>query len=151
MLVVSIQIHPISSELRVLCFWWNLNINAEKKQVTSPCRDKDMSCSSKSGPWPGSYKSVPLTLGSLLHSYFITSIYIHIHMYYISIIVLNARFFLSLRACPTWGLNSLVVAYMKKIIQEYFKLQLQWDDKLPDCILPKWQQFKQIKIIYRVM
>lgn len=129
MLVVSIQIHPISSELRVLCFWWNLNINAEKKQVTSPCRDKDMSCSSKSGPWPGSYKSVPLTLGSLLHSYFITSIYIHVNYSHSYVLLFYNYYTLKLNYCTKrsilfvtarlsdpLGLISLVVAYMKKII-----------------------------------
>lgn len=52
-----------------------------------------------------------------------------------SILSVTARLFDPL------GLISPVVAYMKLLVQECWKLQLDWDDEVPDCILSKWKQF----------
>ncbi|XP_063544363.1 uncharacterized protein LOC134752623 [Cydia strobilella] len=54
-----------------------------------------------------------------------------------SILSVTARLFDPL------GLISPVVAYMKLLIQECFKLQLDWDDEVPDFIVSKWKQFHQ--------
>jgi hypothetical protein len=52
-----------------------------------------------------------------------------------SILSVTARLFDPL------GLISPVVAYMKLLIQECWKLQLSWDDEVPDFIISKWKQF----------
>lgn len=39
------------------------------------------------------------------------------------------------------GLISPVVAFMKLLVQECWKLELDWDDEVPDSILNKWIQF----------
>ncbi|XP_073955670.1 uncharacterized protein [Choristoneura fumiferana] len=52
-----------------------------------------------------------------------------------SILSVTARLFDPL------GLISPVVAYMKLLIQECWKLQLDWDDEVPDSIVSKWENF----------